>query len=49
MRIKKTDKAYKRIAEEGDLSVHVFCMRDMEGIRVVTRTQLKKLQAAKQA
>jgi hypothetical protein len=49
MRMKKTDKAYKRIAEDGDLAVHVFCMRDIDGVQVVTKAQLKKMQAVKKA
>ena len=36
MRINPTDKKYKVIAESKGLQVHVFCLRRMDGIQVVT-------------
>jgi hypothetical protein len=41
MRIKQTDKNYKVIAEGKDISVHVFCIRKMDGIQVLTKSQLE--------
>ena len=41
MRIKPTDKNYKVIAEGKDTQVHVFCIRKMEGIQVLTKSQLE--------
>jgi hypothetical protein len=42
MRIKQTDKNYKVVAEGKDnFQVHVFCLRKMEGIQVVTKSQLE--------
>jgi len=41
MRIKPTDKAYKVIAESKEFQVHVFCIRKMDGVQVVTKSQLE--------
>jgi hypothetical protein len=41
MRMRQTDKNYKVIAETKDLQVHVFCLRKIEGIQVVTKSQLE--------
>ena len=41
MRMKPTDKNYKVIAEGKDYQVHVFCIRKMDGIQVVTKSQLE--------
>jgi len=43
MRIKPTDKKYKLIAEGKNLHVHVFCIRRMDGIEIVTKSQLDDL------
>jgi len=41
--INKTDKKYKFTAEKEELQIHIFCLRLMDGIKVVTRKELKKL------
>jgi len=43
MRIKQTDKNFKLIAEGKDIQVHLFCLRRMEGIQVLTKSQLEDL------
>jgi hypothetical protein len=43
MRINSTDKKYKVIAENKGLQVHVFCLRKMDGVEVVNKTDSKDL------
>jgi hypothetical protein len=42
MRMKQTDKSYKVIAEGKDIQVHVYCIRKMEGIQVLTKSQVEE-------
>jgi hypothetical protein len=42
LRIKQTDKPYKFIAEGKDFQVHIFCLRKMEGIEVLSRSELEQ-------
>ena len=39
----KTDKKYKFTAVKEELQIHIFCLRLMDGIKVVTKKELKKL------
>jgi hypothetical protein len=45
MRLKPTDKSYKVIAEgkKGNV-VHVFCIRKMDGVYVLTKSQIQEMQ-----
>ncbi len=42
MTINKTDKKYKFTADKEDFQVHIFALRLMDGIKVLTRKELRK-------